>query len=778
MNSISLLLLLFASCCLAAPEQKFLREPPDQTAALGEHVTLPCRVENKQGNLQWTRDDFGLGLNRNLKGFERYRMSGSDEEGDYTLDIDSVTLEDDAAFQCQVGAAPGGVEPIRSRYSFLTVTVPPESPEILGGAVVKTQEDRMVSLECISRGGKPAAEITWLDADNMPISSGIQTAVEKLPDKKRQNTKSVLKLRMLRSHHNTSISCEAQNSAEVSPRSTSVLLKVEFAPWVSLQHTPAQLKEGDSASFQCQASANPDQVKFSWLVDNQEVEGGVDQPHILILPGLTRADNGAIVKCRSSNSIGKSEETTTLDIFYNPEFLKRPQDVSADPGQEIRLECVADGNPPPTYRWFKNGDMATALGFAPNLTLAVSVNTIGRYTCVARVPGYPEIRASSRVYQRGPPRILRTTERPAVQSGALGETLQLTCEAFALPVPDNILWEYNDHPVSSKTEHYQVLTERRRDGLVSTLVIKDSVISDFGSYNCSVRNAYGEDSLIVHLQREESTLLLVILVGVVSGAILVLSVLLVFLHWRRLRAKPCPGPGTRIKQETVVEVSEEEEEEEEEEWGTDTQGTERTDSSNKTGPHSPYSPHPSSDSQLPPNYNGGFSGHLGGPNGHLGGQNGHLGGPNGHLGGPNGHLGGPNGHLPGGLSSHMQGGPNPHMPPIYPSPSQQQSLSPALSTLNVTNPRYAAKYGNPMLREDDPPPLPHLMQHSPYNARHTNTSPRPVFQPLPSTKRHSYQANTLPMNPPAPPQRRDGTVPAHYIQAQDALSESHLATHV
>ena len=30
---------------------------------------------------------------------------------------------------------------------------------------------------------------------------------------------------------------------------------------------------------------------------------------------LTRADNGAIVKCRSSNSIGKSEETTTLDIF-------------------------------------------------------------------------------------------------------------------------------------------------------------------------------------------------------------------------------------------------------------------------------------------------------------------------------------------------------------------------------------------------------------------------------------------------------------------------------
>ena len=39
-----------------------------------------------------------LSNNYNISlGFDfRYRMSGSDEEGDYTLDIDQVTLEDDA----------------------------------------------------------------------------------------------------------------------------------------------------------------------------------------------------------------------------------------------------------------------------------------------------------------------------------------------------------------------------------------------------------------------------------------------------------------------------------------------------------------------------------------------------------------------------------------------------------------------------------------------------------------------------------------------------------
>ena len=61
--------------------QSFLREPFDQIAAVGEHVTLPCRVINKRGVLQWTRDDFGLGSERQLIGFDRYQMTGSDEEG-------------------------------------------------------------------------------------------------------------------------------------------------------------------------------------------------------------------------------------------------------------------------------------------------------------------------------------------------------------------------------------------------------------------------------------------------------------------------------------------------------------------------------------------------------------------------------------------------------------------------------------------------------------------------------------------------------------------------
>ena len=117
--------------------------------------------------------------------------------------------------------------------------------------------------------------------------------------------------------------------------------------------------------------------------------------------------------------------------------------------------------------------------------------------------------------------------------------------------------------------------------------------------------------------------------------------------------------------------------------------------------------------------------------------------------------------------------------------------------LNVANPRYAAKYGNPYLRDslamcdpDFPPPPTHLLQsypspliiggqfHTP-NPR-ANGSPDnyhkqvPKFQTMPNTCTKILQSN--------PPCQREqtfnGAVPGHYIQAQDMLNNGRLATHV
>ncbi|KAJ4438944.1 hypothetical protein ANN_14898 [Periplaneta americana] len=81
-------------------------------------------------------------------------------DGDYSLDIFPVMLDDDARYQCQVGPGLAGEPGIRSKFASLTVLVPPEPPRIVQGDFLVTTEDREIELECVSLAGKPPAENT------------------------------------------------------------------------------------------------------------------------------------------------------------------------------------------------------------------------------------------------------------------------------------------------------------------------------------------------------------------------------------------------------------------------------------------------------------------------------------------------------------------------------------------------------------------------------------------------------------------------------------------
>ncbi|XP_063868971.1 irregular chiasm C-roughest protein-like [Scylla paramamosain] len=196
--------------------QYFATQPTPQTAVVGSTAVLPCRVINKVGHLQWTKDGFGLGTERDLDGFSRYGMIGSDDEGDFSLRIQPVLLEDDALYQCQVSAS-SGVPGIRSHTARLTVYVPPESPKV-SPPVLSTTAGMTMILECESRGGRPSPEIQWVDDSRREtIRTGAITTEETMEDGKRVTVRSRLSFSPRRSHHNSSITCLTSNQALSSP---------------------------------------------------------------------------------------------------------------------------------------------------------------------------------------------------------------------------------------------------------------------------------------------------------------------------------------------------------------------------------------------------------------------------------------------------------------------------------------------------------------------------------------------------------------------------------
>ncbi|XP_039499336.1 irregular chiasm C-roughest protein isoform X1 [Drosophila santomea] len=539
--------------------QRFAMEPQDQTAVVGARVTLPCRVINKQGTLQWTKDDFGLGTSRDLSGFERYAMVGSDEEGDYSLDIYPVMLDDDARYQCQVSPGPEGQPAIRSTFAGLTVLVPPEAPKITQGDVIYATEDRKVEIECVSVGGKPAAEITWIDGLGNVLTDNIEYTVIPLPDQRRFTAKSVLRLTPKKEHHNTNFSCQAQNTADRTYRSAKIRVEVKYAPKVKVNvmgslpggaggsvggaggsvhmGTGSRIVEHSQVRLECRADANPSDVRYRWFINDEPIIGG--QKTEMVIRNVTRKFHDAIVKCEVQNSVGKSEDSETLDISYAPSFRQRPQSMEADVGSVVSLTCEVDSNPQPEVVWIQHPS-DRVVGTSTNLTFSVSNETAGRYYCKANVPGYAEISADAYVYLKGSPAI--GSQR--TQYGLVGDTARIECFASSVPRARHVSWTFNGQEISSESGHdYSILVDAVPGGVKSTLIIRDSQAYHYGKYNCTVVNDYGNDVAEIQLQAKKSVSLLMTIVGGISvvAFLLVLTILVVVYIKCKKRTKLPPA---------------------------------------------------------------------------------------------------------------------------------------------------------------------------------------------------------------------------------------------
>ncbi|XP_030386564.1 irregular chiasm C-roughest protein [Scaptodrosophila lebanonensis] len=524
--------------------QHFAMEPQDQTAVVGSRVTLPCRVMEKVGALQWTKDDFGLGQHRNLSGFERYSMVGSDEEGDFSLDIYPVMLDDDAKYQCQVGPGPQGEQGIRSRFAKLTILVPPEAPKILQGDYLVTTEDREIELECVSEGGKPAAEITWIDGLGNVLTKGIEYVKEPLADSRRVTAKSILKLVPKKEHHNTTFTCQAQNTADRTYRSAKLLLEVKYAPKVSVSVVGGALAggripEGAEVILSCQADANPRELSYRWFINDELMTG--DFTTKMIIHNVTRQHHDAIVKCEVVNAVGKSEETETLDISFGPVFRQRPVSVEADLGASVAMRCEVDGNPTPEIEWI-NENSDKIVGNSPELKLKVSTESAGRYFCKAVVNGFPEIGAEATVYVKRAPII--TSHK--VQFGAVGNRAKIDCLAFSIPKAEHIVWSYEGKVINMSTadpDLYIFEEHHLPEGVRAALIIKESRSNHYGKYNCTVVNSYGSDSLLITLVPEPGSIpVLIVVMGSMSlVAIVLMVVMTVIVYRKRSRKKPMPA---------------------------------------------------------------------------------------------------------------------------------------------------------------------------------------------------------------------------------------------
>lgn len=110
------------------------------------------------------------------------------------------------------------------------------------------------------------------------MTKGIEYVKEPLTDTGRYTAKSILKLTPKKEHHNTSFTCQAQNTADRTYRSVKLKLEVKYAPKVSVSViggalAGGRIPEGAEVRLSCHADSNPNDVSYKWYINDELVVG-------------------------------------------------------------------------------------------------------------------------------------------------------------------------------------------------------------------------------------------------------------------------------------------------------------------------------------------------------------------------------------------------------------------------------------------------------------------------------------------------------------------------
>ncbi|XP_013870526.1 kin of IRRE-like protein 3 isoform X7 [Austrofundulus limnaeus] len=506
-------LLLFLWISGHGAEAMFSQEPKDVVVVAGQPVTLPCTIPGYHGIVLWIKDGLALGVGRDLAGYPRYTVIGDHVSGEHHLRIQRVELMDDAVFECQAVQVA-----MRSRPARLTVLVPPDDPVISGGPVVSLRAGDPLNLTCHADNAKPAASIIWIR--NGEVLNGATYPKQLLHDGRKESIVSTLHLPPSNIETGQQIICKASNKAVPNGKETSVTIDIQHLPLVNLSVEPQPVLEGSLVKFHCSAKANPPVTLYRWAkggsimkdVSGDTYEGIVDHSFFT-----------EPVSCEVTNSLGSTNISRNVDVYFGPRMAAEPQSLQVDLGSDAIFNCAWTGNPSLTIVWMKRGS-GVVLSNQNLLTLkSVRQEDAGKYVCRAVVPrvGAGEKEVSLTV--NGPPTISSTQTQQALH----GEKGQIKCFIRSTPPPDRIAWSWKETVLESGTSgRYTVETVNTEEGVISTLTMSNIVPADFQTiYNCTAWNSFGSDTEIIRLKEQES-LPVAVIIGIAVGAFVALIVLM------------------------------------------------------------------------------------------------------------------------------------------------------------------------------------------------------------------------------------------------------------
>ncbi|XP_035291447.1 hemicentin-1 [Anguilla anguilla] len=486
-------------------------QPSEISASVGEELTMECRVTGTpKPQLSWLKNGAPLDTT------DMQNLHLSPDGGALTLL--GLRPTDSGTYTC-LAVSPAGQE---SKIYTLSVLVPPS----IGGDVgspreVQVAQDSVVTLECLA-AGYPPPQISWL-WNGRPLLLSPRTRL--------LSADAVLRISPVQLSDSGVYTCVARSRAGLAELSYNV--QVQVPPGVDHVEPTEHVTvvQGSLVTLTCEARGIPP-PSLSWLKDGQPLslhrnlllDGHETR---LRLPDVSSADAGQY-SCVASNQAGSSTKTFNLTVQEPPKISGSgsPEEVSIAINSPLELECAAEGVPPPTLSWLKDGHPlegdAVVLRNGGLLRISkVQVEDAGLYTCLASSPAGEDGR-NHWVQVQVPPTLLGSGDIRTISVPTKGH-LTLECQANSDP-PPVIEWLKDDAKLQLGGR-VQILAGGQ------FLEIQDVMPEDSGLYSCVVSNIAGSNSLSFTVD--------VLLPPIIKAGPSVVTV-----HVNQAAVLPCEAEGT------------------------------------------------------------------------------------------------------------------------------------------------------------------------------------------------------------------------------------------
>ncbi|CAJ1060969.1 hemicentin-1 [Xyrichtys novacula] len=441
------------------------------TVTVNVQTTLSCEATGiPKPTVSWMKNGRAINTDQNQNMY-RLLSSGS-------LVVIAPTVEDTAVYECVVSNEAGE----DSRSINLTVHVPPSIADESTELVVTRLSP--VVIGCTA-SGVPEPTIHWSKDGRKLSKEGKGYNI--LPTGPIEITSAELS-------HAGRYSCTAKNAAGSTHRH--VQLTVQELPVIQSHPSILDVILNNPTILPCRATGSP-RPTITWQKEgiNIPTTGGI----FTVLPNgslqiskTSVSDSGTYI-CVAQNPAGTALGKTKLRVQVPPVITSETQTYVAPVDSSVTLQCQADGSPPPSVSWYKDGQplresVRQRVLSSGSLQIAfIQPSDTGRYTCTAaNVAGTVSLEMSLTVHI--PPSIRGGEPEVSVVENSQA---QLVCVAEGVPQP-SLSWEKDGTPLTEGTGEFTILPS-------GELVIDSAQSEDAGIYTCVATNAVGQDSHTVSL---------------------------------------------------------------------------------------------------------------------------------------------------------------------------------------------------------------------------------------------------------------------------------------